>query len=200
MRKVLAAIVASVSMGCATAAAAEELVLRPYPGPPAWKLVTNKVAGLQFLRELIPADQRIEAYRDILSAQSFPQNRGVDPSVYLRNVFAAAGQACDGLRLNGPTARREGGRAVAYGQIYCGRQKGQASGAIMLFKAISGADSLYVVQREFRVPPSATPGVVSGSAAEMAAHAKAAAAADAYLLNSVYLCGAGTAEPRCARR
>jgi hypothetical protein len=195
MRSILAMVAAGAVLASAASAAAEELVLRPYPGPPAWKLVTNKVAGLQFLREMIPANQQLASYRDILTAQSFPQNRGVDPSVYVRNVFASAGQACDGLRVNGPTPSREGGRPVAYGQIYCGRQKGQATGAIMLFKAISGADALYVVQREFRVPPSATPGMMSGPNA--VAQAQAVAKADAYLLNSVFLCGT---DPRCTRR
>jgi hypothetical protein len=185
------------------AAAAERLVLEPYPGPPAWKQVTYKVAGLQFLRELIPEGQRIEAYRDILTAQSFPQQRGASPAAYLRNIFAGAARACEQVRVNGPTERREGGYVVAYAQVYCSRQTGTAFGVNMLFKAIAGSDALYVVQREFRVPPSAVAGVQSADkahAAALIAQMKAQAAADAYLLKSVYLCGAGSTEGRCRGR
>lgn len=184
-------------------AAAERLVLEPYPGPPAWKQVTYKVSGLQFLRELIPEGQRIEAYRDILTAQSFPQQRGASPSDYLRNVFAGAARACENVRVNGPTERREGGYAVAYAQVYCSRQTGTAFGVNMLFKAIAGSDALYVVQREFRVPPSAVAGVQSADkahAAALIAQMRAQSAADAYLVKSVYLCGAASTEARCRSR
>ncbi|HWA63365.1 MAG TPA: hypothetical protein VG939_18455 [Caulobacteraceae bacterium] len=194
---ILAALAAVVP---AAALAQERLVLAPYPGPPAWKEVTHKVAGLKFLREFIPADQRIEAYRDILTAQSFPEQRGADPARYLNAVFQGAAGACDGVRVNGPKLAREDGHAVAYGQVYCARQKGQAFGVTMLFKVFAGDDSLYVVQREFRTPPQDAPGVMSASPAQSAqllALVRAQAAADRYLAGQVYLCGTRSADRRC---
>ena len=195
MRLGLATLVCIVAAAMASAAmAAERLVLAPYPAATQWKQVTNRVSGLQFLREQIPANQAIDSYRDILTAQSFPQQRGVDPSTYMRTVFQGVAGACDGVRVNGPTARQEGGHAVAYAQIYCGRQKGQPFGVVMFFKAIAGADALYVVQREFRVAPMPVAGVTS-SPEDLPAQM----AADRYLLNQVYLCGPGSTDPRCRR-
>jgi hypothetical protein len=201
MRTILAAAIAVVALAAAGAAqAAERLVLAPYPASPPWKEVTNRVSGLQFLREQIPANQTIAAYRDILTAQSFPQQAGVDPAAYLRNVAQGVTGACRGVRISGPTPRREAGYAVAYAQFYCGRQNGESFGVVMFFKAIAGTDALYVVQREFRVPPSATPGVMSGSPAATLALLNAQQTADKYLLEQVYLCGPQGTDPRCRGR
>jgi len=199
MRTLLWAALAWLAMA-AGAQAAERLVLPPYPAATPWKEVTHRVAGLKFLRELIPADQRIEAYRDILTAQSFPELRAGDPAAYLRNVAGGVNGACSAVRISGPTPRREAGFAVAYMQVYCGRQTGQPFGVVMFFKAIAGADAMYVVQREFRTPPSATPGVIAGTPAEALALLNAQKAADQYLLNQVHVCGPQGTDPRCRGR
>lgn len=183
-----------------TAVAEERLVLEPYPGPPAWTLVTDKRAGQQFLREYIPSGQRVEAYHDILTAQSFPQQRAVDPSVFLRGVFQGVAGRCGNIRVNGPTPRQEGGYRVAYAQIACNRETGKDTGAYMFFKAIQGEEALYVVQRELRTAPSETAGVqefAKDKMAEAMAQLKAEQVADRYLVDSVYLCGARSTDRRC---
>lgn len=184
-----------------TALAAERLVLEPYPGAQPWREVTHKTAGAAFLIEQIPADQDIDHYRDILSAQSFPDNRGVDPSDFLRGLFARFGGACEGVRVNGPKAQVEAGYAVAYGQAYCGRQRGKPFGVRIFYKVLQGQDALYVVLRESRTPPGAVGGVQSFSKDQLAAAIemmKAASVANDYIVKSVYLCGSASTEPRCA--
>lgn len=186
-----------------TASAADErLVLEPYPGKPAWTEVTTVQRGDKFLRELIPGDQKIETYRDILTAQSFPELRGADPAPYLRGLFGIIGKHCTGVRVNGPTERLEGGVKVAYAQIYCGRQTGKDFGVNMAFKAIQGQSALYVVQREARVPPTETGGVQSfdkGQMDQMRTMLAAAGVTNSYLAQSVYLCGAGSRDAKCRR-
>ena len=191
----------AMAFGCAAAAGAapvkERLVLAPYPGPPAWKTITDKSAGDQFYREQIPGNQTADNFTDILTWQNFPQERGVDPSVYLRNVFQAAAGDCDGLRVNGPTAAMEGGYRVAYGQVFCGQQKGKPYGVNIFFKAISGDQALYSVERDVHVPPGVG-GVQSFANVQQAQAAmKDQAAANTYLVKSVYLCGARATDKRC---
>ena len=103
--------------------------------------------------------------------------------------------------MNGGQDRREGGYTVAYAQIYCSRQKGEAFGVNMFFKVIKGERAMYSVNRDFRVPPSAVAGVQSAPAGPAANAAlalmKAQAAADAYLVGSVYLCGPQATDARC---
>lgn len=179
---------------------AERLVLEPYPATPAWREVTHKAVGAKFLIEQIPSDQVVEDYRDILTAQSFPELRGRDPSDFLKGIFARSGRDCEGVRVNGPKAQTEGGSSVAYGQIYCGRQRGKSFGVRMFFKVIAGRDALYVVQRESRVPASEVGGVQTFSKDQLAAAVammNAAGVANRYLVESVYLCGGASTEPRC---
>jgi hypothetical protein len=199
MRATAAAMVLALGLvTAATAAPVEHLVLAPYPGPPAWKLITNKAAGAQFYREQIPASQTVDDFTDILTSQNFPQQRGVDPSVYLRNVFQAAAGSCDGLRVNGPKAAMEGGYRVAYGQVFCGQEKGKSFGVIIFFKAISGDDALYSVERDVQVPANPAGGSLSyANQAQMQTSMKDQTTADSYLLKSVYLCGAKATDKRC---
>jgi hypothetical protein len=192
------------ALGATTAAMAapgkERLVTAPYPGPPAWKEITNKSNGSQFYREQIPGNQTVANFTDILTSQNFPQQRGADPSAFLRGVFQAAAGDCDGLRVNGPTARQEGGYPVAYAQVYCGLQKGKPYGVNIFFKAISGDDALYSVERDVHVPASATGGVQGFSKdqmAQMTASLNDQKVANDYLVRSVYVCGAKATDKRC---
>src|SRR3974377_1009718 len=93
--------------GVATAAAADQLVLEPYPGPPAWTKGTDQHKGAQFLWELIPTNQKIESYRDILTPQSFPglQLR-TDPASFIKTIAQGTQRACGDVRINGPTTRQ----------------------------------------------------------------------------------------------
>ena len=200
MRTVLlSALIALIAL---PALATERLVMAPYPGPPAWSQVTNQANAQQWLHEQIPLDQRIDGYRDILTSQGFIGLHR-DPSDYLRSLFSLAAGACEAVRTNGPKAQTEGGYPVAYAQLYCSRQKGQPFGVVIFYKAIQGAEGLYVVDRDFRVPPSRTTGVMEfppGQEAQAAALMRAQASADRYLVGSVYVCGARATDPRCKGR
>jgi hypothetical protein len=199
-RLTIAAAFALALSAAGAAHAAERLVLEPYPGEPAWTKVTDQRQGQAFLWELIPSDQKIEAYRDILTAQGFPGGQNRDPATFLKGVFSRTAGACTGVRVNGPREATEDGRKVAYAQVFCARQTGRDFGVNMFFKAIQGAEGLYVVQREFRVPPSQTGGVQSFSgeqAQAMMALIKDQSVANHYLVEAVYLCADASTDPRC---
>jgi hypothetical protein len=195
------ALAVSLAIAVATAARAQErLVLAPYPGGTPWRLVTDKAIGARFMREQIPADQTPEDFRDILTAQSFPQYQG-SPAGFLSGVFASAQKDCDALAVNGPKTLEEHGHLVAYAQVYCGRRKGKTYGMHMFFKAIQGADALYVVNRDFRTPPSDYPGTLTfpkGQEAQAIGFLKAEGEANRYLEDSVYLCAPQSTGSGCA--
>ncbi|MEN6080689.1 hypothetical protein [Chromobacterium piscinae] len=178
----------------------EKLILDQYPSDTPWQEVTNKFNGDQWLREQIPSDQKIETHKDILTAQSFPQQKTTEPSSFLKGMFSRVSEACDHVRVNGPKEQQEGGYTVAYAQIYCGKQKGADFGVNMFFKAIKGSDALYVVQREFRVPQSEMSGVTSftkDQMEQMLSLIKGQSVANGYLVKSVYLCGELSTDKRC---
>lgn len=173
-----------------TSAFAETLVVPAYPANPAWKNITNKANADQKLMEWIPANQNENAIGDILTEQVFFQLKNVDPARLVSNIFQQSAGACDRVRVNGPTRQTENGYPVAYGQVYCGHQKGTSIDVDMFIKAIGGHDGLYVVQREFHRPVDAggVPGVISfANAAQMKAFMGARSAANDYLAKQVKL-------------
>lgn len=183
----------------AAARADERLVLEPYPGPP-WREVVNRAQGLAFIREQMPANQTPDNFRDALTAQAVPGYRG-DPASFISTAFAQFSQQCDTVDTAGPTSVEEQGRPVAYGQFYCGRQKGQAYGVHIFFKAIQGTDALYVVDRDFRTPPSnqaRAPVFEKGREKDAIAFLEGEGTADRYLKEQVYLCDPVFPDPRCA--
>lgn len=199
MIQALAAAVALLVAG--TASAAERLLIPPYPAEVAWTLVTDERLGAMTLQEFIPADQSRDGYRDILSVQSLPDSRTLAPAPFLKIVISGVVYGCEHVSSTGPVEAREGDYNVAYGQIYCGRQIGQSDGVHILFKVIQGREAMYVVQRQFRVPPSDVAGQLRFGKNEQekaAALLKAEAEANAYLTGAVRVCAEDSAEAECA--
>ena len=186
--------------GAASAQTTEKLVVPSYPASIPWTQVTDERQGVRALQEWIPAEETLDDYRDILAVQTYPMTDGLTPEGYLKGMFRQIGGACTGLRVNGPVSRSEGGYPVAYAQVYCGHQKGQAFGVNMLLKVIQGREALYAINRDLRVPPSSVGGVQSFDAKDKDALLdlmKRQGEADRFLSDGVYLCGPDGSDPRC---
>ena len=201
MRTLAAVLLATTLIAPAVSAAPapERLVLKPYPGAP-WKRITDKSSPRGWIHEQIPASQSVDSFSDILTDQGFAAQAGADPAAFLQGIFSRVSNDCEGVRVNGPVGRMEGGLKVAYGQVYCGTQRGQSFGVDIFYKIIGGGAALYSVSREFHVPASAVGGVLSfpkGHEAEAGALLKAQSAADGYLLKDVYVCGGKSDDLRC---
>jgi hypothetical protein len=180
-------------------AAGERLVVGRYPGAP-WKRITDKSGPQGWIHEQVPASHADDDYSEMLTDQAFVANRGVDPSAFLRTIYGQVGGACDGVKVNGPTAQTEAGRRVAYGQIRCGTERGQRYGVHIFYKVIAGDDALYSISWEMRVPASDDGDLLSfprGQEAKAGALLKAEAETDRYLVSQVFLCSPGSAEARC---
>ena len=197
-----AAAAALVVAGTAQAAPApERLVMKPYPGA-AWKLITNQTSHGAWNREQIPGAETEANFTEILTDQGFPNLAGADPALFLKQRFQQIMLSCDSVRVNGPTARLEGGVRVAYGQLYCGQQRGQDYGVHVFFKVVSGEAATYAISLDVHTPASATGGVLSfpaGHEDEMQALLKTESAANAYIESGVYLCGGPSTDLRCGK-
>ncbi|HVM99473.1 MAG TPA: hypothetical protein VMT68_04580 [Caulobacteraceae bacterium] len=180
-------------------AAGERLVMTPYPGAP-WKRITDKSGPQGWIHEQVPAAHAVDDYSEMLTDQAFVANRGADPSAFLKTIYAHVGGACAGVGVSGPTPQLEGGLRVAYGQVRCGTERGQAFGVHLFYKVIAGDDALYSISWELRVPPSSNGDLLSfpkGQEARAAALLKTEAEADRYLADQVYLCGGRSTDERC---
>jgi hypothetical protein len=203
MRIGIAALAAALLVATAPALAGpmvEHLVMQPYPATAPWKLIADKNALQGFYHEQIPADQTVDSFSDILTDQDFPNLRGYDPAAYLKTVFAGFPNACSGVRVAGPQVMKEGGYAVAYGQVYCGQQNGKPFGVMDFYKVISGNGALYVISREFHTPVSSNGALLSfppGHEADAKALLAAQRVGDQYLANQVYVCGGTSTDARC---
>jgi hypothetical protein len=204
MGRLTAGIAAAALMltGTAQAApAAEHLVMKPYPGA-AWKVITNQTSHSAWNHEQIPGGETEANFTEILTDQGFPDLAGADPVLFLKQRFQQVMLSCDSVRVNGPTLRLEGGVRVAYGQLYCGQQRGQDYGVHVFFKIISGEAAAYAVSLDVHTPASTTGGVLSfpaGHEDEMRALLKTESAANAYIESGVYLCGGRSTDPRCGK-
>lgn len=195
MGRAIVGVFATLAMASA-AQAAERLVLAPYPGAP-WHEVINQTTGARFVLALVPEGQTLNDSQDILSAQSVPGYQG-PPADFLARTFTQLGQNCDPLETVGPQAAQEQGRQVAYGRLYCGRQKGQSFGIHIFFKAILGSGALYVVHRDFRTPGSDHASVPTLPEDQAITFLEAEGAARKYLTDRVFVCDPVFPDPKCS--
>src|ERR1700743_244500 len=144
-------------------AAAETLIVPPYPGA-AWKKITDRVDDRQTWIEWIPVDQSESDIRDILTEQIFPEQKDADPAAFARDWMARFEGRCAGLKIDGPILLLENGVRTASADVYCVGLKGENKDVDIVFKALAGQEALYVVQREFR--RVALPGAVAGVLAD----------------------------------
>jgi hypothetical protein len=181
---------------CGAARAEERLVLGPPPGGP-WHDVINRSTDRGFVRQQMPEGQTPEAFRDVLTSQAIRGYRG-GASEFMSLAFSKLAETCATSQTVGPTMADEQGRQVAYGRFYCGQQKGQTYGAHMFFKVIKGNEALYVVERNFRIPPTGNPSSPSLPENEVVGFLQSEGAARKYLTDKVYLCDPAFPDPKCA--
>ena len=170
---------------------AERLVLGPYPGGP-WADVLDNGSVL----ERVPQGQTADNFQDVMTSQTIRGYRG-SPASYMTQTLDQLGQTCETVQITGPTTAEEQGRQVAYGRVYCGRQKGQTFGIHFFFKAIEGSEGLYLVGRGFRTPASDHAGAPPLAEDKAIAFLQAEGVATKYLTDQVYVCDPVFPDPKC---
>lgn len=124
----------------------------PLPAGPGWRVVEWREGQGVRHEEYIPRDQGLEDYRDRLLVQRFA-DQGMSPDAYLGHVASGLASHCSPFTTSGLTSGERDGLPHATRTAYCGRFGERDYGYVVAQKAIRDGDHLFVVEREWRLPP-----------------------------------------------
>jgi hypothetical protein len=127
----------------------------PLPAGAGWRVVEWREGQGVRHEEYIPRDQGIEDYRDRLLVQRFA-DQGMSPDAYLGHIASGLASHCSPFTTSGLTSGERDGLPHATRTAYCGRFGERNYGYVLAQKAIRDGDHLFVVEREWRLPPSAS--------------------------------------------
>lgn len=124
----------------------------PLPAGPGWRIVDLREGRGIRHEEYIPRGQGIEDYRDRLLVQRFTA-QDMSPEVYLGHIAAGLAKHCAAFTTSGLVSGVRDNLPHATRTAYCGRFGDRPYGYVVAQKAIRDADHLFVVEREWRLPP-----------------------------------------------
>lgn len=184
----------------ATAASQEGLTYTPLPRDRSWVQITANSAGSAFLHEWVPTGQDGKQYQEILVAQAHPKRAAGAAALQLQGMVQGASLRCKSSFSTKPRIQVENGYTATYAQIFCGQERDRDTGAVMIIKIIDGIDSIYIVQRELRVPASISPGDLVDKISKSGdgeSFIKYVSDSELYLTKSVFICGVRSTKARC---
>ena|GEM_PF-1589446 len=153
----IAALLAGLLAGLLTAlpagADAPTLAWRvPLPAGQGWRVVDLREGQGIRHEEYLPRSQGLEDYRDRLLVQRFVA-QDMSPELYLGHIAAGLARHCPAFTTSGLVGGERDGLPHATRTAYCGRFDARPYGYVIAQKAIRDGDHLFVVEREWRVPP-----------------------------------------------
>lgn len=155
LRRSGAALLGTAALLTAGAAGAEPATLNwrlPLPAGPGWRVVDLREGQGVRHEEYIPRGQGLEDYRDRLLVQRFA-DQGMSPEAYLGHIASGLAAHCSPFTTSGLTSGERDGLPHATRTAYCGRFGTRDYGYVVAQKAIRDGDHLFVVEREWRLPP-----------------------------------------------
>ena len=155
LRRSGAALLGTAALLTAGAAGAEPATLNwrlPLPAGPGWRVVDLREGQGVRHEEYIPRGQGLEDYRDRLLVQRFA-DQGMSPEAYLGHIASGLAAHCSPFTTSGLTSGERDGLPHATRTAYCGRFDARPYGYVITQKAIRDGDHLFVVEREWRLPP-----------------------------------------------
>lgn len=189
------------SLLAAAAARAEPATLHwpvPMPAGAGWRIVDLREGQGIRHEEYLPRGQGLEDYRDRILVQRFAA-QDMSPDAYLATIAAGLARHCAGFTTSGMVSSVRDGLPSATRTAYCSNFQNRPYGYVITQKAMRDGDHLFVVEREWRVPPFSIDdtGMASlnfGSPAEDEALKREIHAATRWLLEQVQL-GRSAAAP-----
>lgn len=131
--------------------AGETLLVSP---PDGFKVGWQKKDERLQMVELVPSEESVENWSEMITVQIFFGARRVDPGNALNQVRVGWTTACPGGNGDISEARMDGGYPVATARMACPLNPKTGKPETAWMKAIAGNDSLYLVQRAVRAAPS----------------------------------------------
>ena len=123
--------------------------------PPGWQLAERQRQrighNLAWTRGGESADQASEQ----ILAHFYPALAGIPPERFLERMLAHYQGSCKTVMGGEPVSGEENGFAFAFRLLACTESPESGSGEVALFRVVSGARGLYVMQRLWRVAPFA---------------------------------------------
>lgn len=124
----------------------------PLPADQAWRIVDLREGNGIRHEEYVPRGQGLEDYRDRLLVQRFGA-QDMSPEAYLGHIAAGLAKHCPAFTTSGLVSGERDGLPHATRTAYCGRFDTRPYGYVITQKAIRDGDHLFVVEREWRLPP-----------------------------------------------
>lgn len=124
----------------------------PLPAGQSWRIVDLREGNGIRHEEYVPRGQGIEDYRDRLLVQR-ANAQEMDPETYLGHIAAGLAKHCPAFTTSGLVSGARDGLAHATRTAYCGRFGERPYGYVVAQKVFRDGDFLFVVEREWRLPP-----------------------------------------------
>jgi len=138
------------SPASAEQAVGEQLLV---PWPAGWKKVFHEGKGNIEVSELVPPDQSVNEWSEMLTVQLVlgpPKQKAAD---LLKDRAEEFKKSCDDVGAGPVAEERSNGYETAMRAIACTKSKQWGKGELSLFKAFIGRQRLYVVSRSWRGEP-----------------------------------------------
>lgn len=120
--------------------------------PPAWHTVHKEWLDNRGVKEVVPADQTIINWREMLAFQVIDQVR-ITPQAYLDQLRVALRENCNFSDFRNLSAGINSHYAEAIQISWCGQVTGAAWGEIVLTRIIAGENTLYSLNKSWRTIP-----------------------------------------------
>lgn len=143
------------SLLAAAAARAEPATLHwpvPLPAGAGWRIVDLREGKGIRHEEYLPRGQGLEDYRDRILVQRFAA-QDMSPDAYLSTIAAGLARHCAGFTTSGMVSAVRDGLPGATRTAYCSNFENRPYGYVIAQKAIRDGEHLFVVEREWRLPP-----------------------------------------------
>jgi hypothetical protein len=156
----LAAFLFCLAPGLAQQMAGEQLFVPP---PKGWKVGFHERKGNLEVTELLPADQTVQDWSEMLTVQVVSGKPTKQPQEVLRDQMVEIEKSCEDIGAGQVNLSVENGYDTALRAIACTRSKQWGKGELSLYKVLSGRERLYVVARSWRGEPFAKDHLPVGS-------------------------------------
>jgi len=134
----------------ATAAEGEQLYVAP---PAGWTVGFHKHQGNIDVTEVLPPNQTVQAWSEMLVVQVIGDKPSKGPQDLLKDQLDQINGGCDDVGAGPVNLAIENGYQTALRVIACTKLKQVGKGELGLYKVLMGRDRTYIVQRSWRGQP-----------------------------------------------
>lgn len=128
----------------------EQLFVLP---PKDWTIGFHNRRGPVDLTELIPPNQTIQEWEEMLIIQMIDGKPEKSPQDLLRDQYSEEQQACEDIGAGPVSPGVDNGYDIAMRVITCTKSKRWNKGEVTLYKVIRGHERTYIVSRAWRGDP-----------------------------------------------